>query len=709
PYPNWNSLPNGITYHQLPVISGLGNEVFYPAIKTGWDSTWGPEYTSLPEFENALIDYGGEKTVSKSEIIEEISLPSVDITFWLYGKRRTAGAPEPAVDLYFNSTWQGYKTLSMPSIDVFEWSNVSWNNLVGDIEDLNNIMTRLKGTSDSGEIWVDVVYCEVDYGLGSAIIRPMSDGSLIEWWGFSSPTNSDAVDERILEPAPGSMDEYIRALIGGVGIDEYIYEPINFYPNSISNTNYIYTDGTNFDSGELSQYLNGQDRNFGDQSINNFHNNYIEEVLISNPYISENFNLSQMYNPEIHDELNQNGLYNYYDGAQRILSKAKLVDIQPIDNNLMIQDSGILPSTSGQGGIVDDFERALSNWSEYIYTYQDEDDFGNFGMDLTFEFPTAGYYDLSSIQLAFDATIVSESFAEEYPLTIQLFTTDTNSNSLALAPVEKISDKYYYINNELDYDFWRWNETSFPTDEFRPKWGTTDLNHINSISYGNVFPNWVNGAGEIIVPESIRQGATFLDNNPSPSRSFNDSSHDLKFLSYNESTGDANKFQLENIPIYKHHYDINDDYPDYAPYGVANLWFIKTSSLILVNNQLKLRIMTNKEVTQDNVEAYLAIGDFTVYYDLKSAYLNYDEFDAYHGSHNNKDLYLAEDGMTLLREGQFNVRPIDPTPLKFYDNLQFTEWELIGSQEEFITWSEPVISSVTIDSSNPNKNYEGDP
>ncbi|KKM73236.1 hypothetical protein LCGC14_1412520, partial [marine sediment metagenome] len=58
PNPDWNILPNGMTYQSTPVISGLGTEAFYPTVRSGWENNlWGTEYTTMPELENSLIYY----------------------------------------------------------------------------------------------------------------------------------------------------------------------------------------------------------------------------------------------------------------------------------------------------------------------------------------------------------------------------------------------------------------------------------------------------------------------------------------------------------------------------------------------------------------------------------------------------------------------------------------------------------------------------
>ncbi|KKN06934.1 hypothetical protein LCGC14_1072250, partial [marine sediment metagenome] len=113
----------------------------------------------------------------------------------------------------------------------------------------------------------------------------------------------------------------------------------------------IYYDGS-YDSGELAQNLNSKDK-FAPESKfgGNFENNYIDNVLISNPYVSDTYNFSQMYYPDIHDET-QSGLYNYYDpnggfnDAQYVFVRNELTNLEP--NNTLttnLYNSGTLPSS----------------------------------------------------------------------------------------------------------------------------------------------------------------------------------------------------------------------------------------------------------------------------------------------------------------------------------------------------------------------------
>ncbi|KKN19377.1 hypothetical protein LCGC14_0946350, partial [marine sediment metagenome] len=113
----------------------------------------------------------------------------------------------------------------------------------------------------------------------------------------------------------------------------------------------IYYDGS-YDSGELAQNLNSKDEYAPESKFGgNFENNYIDNVLISNPYVSDTYNFSQMYYPEIHDE-QQEGLYNYYDpndgsnNAQYAFVRNQLTDVATNNTTTInVYDSGTIPES----------------------------------------------------------------------------------------------------------------------------------------------------------------------------------------------------------------------------------------------------------------------------------------------------------------------------------------------------------------------------
>ncbi|KKL60195.1 hypothetical protein LCGC14_2207760, partial [marine sediment metagenome] len=127
--------------------------------------------------------------------------------------------------------------------------------------------------------------------------------------------------------------------------------------------------GNDYDSGQLSQYLNSKDDYLGDQIFGGkYSNNYVKEALISNPYISESFDFSDMYYPSIHNTANTSGLYNYYDGAQYTLVTNELKDIYGYNTiDVYRYDSGeLLSSLSPLNSSLEEFKTALLNWSQYV-------------------------------------------------------------------------------------------------------------------------------------------------------------------------------------------------------------------------------------------------------------------------------------------------------------------------------------------------------
>ncbi|RLI93744.1 MAG: hypothetical protein DRO90_03150, partial [Candidatus Altiarchaeales archaeon] len=100
-----------------------------------------------------------------------------------------------------------------------------------------------------------------------------------------------------------------------------------------------------YDSAQLSQYLTGQDDYYGESLFDGrFEGNYIDGVWMSNPYVSESYNFSELYYPEIHDVTNSNGLFNYYDGSQQAMVESNLISLDPYNSSIsLIYDEGMLP------------------------------------------------------------------------------------------------------------------------------------------------------------------------------------------------------------------------------------------------------------------------------------------------------------------------------------------------------------------------------
>jgi len=108
----------------------------------------------------------------------------------------------------------------------------------------------------------------------------------------------------------------------------------------------IYYREDGYDSGMLSQELNGKDEYLGDEYFDGeFEGNYVDGVWISNPSISEHFEFSKMYYESVHNVDNTTGLHNYYDGSQKVLVKNRVVDYILLGNlsTSGLTHSGILP------------------------------------------------------------------------------------------------------------------------------------------------------------------------------------------------------------------------------------------------------------------------------------------------------------------------------------------------------------------------------
>ncbi|KKN18861.1 hypothetical protein LCGC14_0951530, partial [marine sediment metagenome] len=146
-----------------------------------------------------------------------------------------------------------------------------------------------------------------------------------------------------------------------------------------------------YDSGELAPNLNSVDA-FSSDFGGNFENNYVDNVLISNPYMSDTYNFSQMYDPEIHDITNDAGLYNYYDPsgganpAQYLFLENELTNAATKDStNINVFDSGTIPDSiteefldditliqippAGYGAVVGGLSNTYANDANFITIY----------------------------------------------------------------------------------------------------------------------------------------------------------------------------------------------------------------------------------------------------------------------------------------------------------------------------------------------------
>ncbi|MHA1933308.1 MAG: hypothetical protein ACW96X_12245, partial [Promethearchaeota archaeon] len=161
---------------------------------------------------------------------------------------------------------------------------------------------------------------------------------------------------------PNSMTYQSQPVISGYGSKVYYpevrsgwdseYQWGSEYTNMPELDNSLIYYGDSFDSGELAQNLNSKDDYLPESQFGgNFENNYVDNVLISNPYVSDTYNFSQMYDPLIHDETNNEGLYNYYDpngggDAQYVYVRNELTDVATNGiGTTDVYDSGDIPDS----------------------------------------------------------------------------------------------------------------------------------------------------------------------------------------------------------------------------------------------------------------------------------------------------------------------------------------------------------------------------
>ena len=316
-----------------------------------------------------------------------------------------------------------------------------------------------------------------------------------------------------------------------------------------------------YDTGILSQYLTGEDDILGeDQFDGDFSGNYLDSVLISNPTISESFDFSELYYSNVHSA---SGIYN---DVPPISGQSVLVRNRVSDYNLWqssVTDSGLSYSGNSLGSIyqtfqastIEEVEYTLTNYNEYVSLKMNS--FTTFGLDLTFKLPVIDRAGLNSIQVAFDSSIFSSSINLEFPISLRIYNFDAGRfESLPMAP---ITTSGYYNQYKVDDDFWTWNPVKTPSvDRFRPFWGTTDSNNMNTISFGVTYPYDVSN-GDVWFDETQFNpslGENFLDVSRSKSHDLNtywsfkddDNAEHHKVLYY-DSSYNTNNFQFDNLII----------------------------------------------------------------------------------------------------------------------------------------------------------------
>jgi hypothetical protein len=434
PYPNWNLLPNGMTYQHIPVISGLGNKVFYPTIKSGWNNAWGSEYTSMPELENSLIYYGDSYD---SGILSEN----------LNGKDSFLGDQEFGgrfKNNYIDGTWlsnpyisDNYNFSQMYYSDIHDSSQAGLYNYYGTPTPeeqrvlVRNSLTNLELFNSSG---VALIY---DSGTPPAEISPQYLSSVDYILGLpgSYPLHYAEDDNSLYYEMKSESIGESHAIYANFLISYPDYNGDDFYLSC-----HIETLG---EEGTLK--INGQDYISGD--VIDFDHMLIEDVNLIR------FTAGEEYSPSFTSRI-------YFFELERVNEGSPAI----------------------QGASIEELESVLLEWSQYTSTYKQN--YGAFGFEYSYKLPVVGKEGLESIQISFDASISSTSIVKEFPLSLQLWNFEQNRwESIPMAPLDGDAT---YQGSDLNAEFWAWDPeaTSYYVDKFRPKWGTLNFENINTVNYG---------------------------------------------------------------------------------------------------------------------------------------------------------------------------------------------------------------------------------
>ncbi|MFW9971302.1 MAG: hypothetical protein ACFFDF_14005, partial [Candidatus Odinarchaeota archaeon] len=683
PYTDWIKLPNGMTYQQLPLISGLGNEAIYPDKKIGWSEEWDSEYTSMPELENSLINYDG--TYDNGQLSQ-----------YLNGQDDNYGEEN------FESDFEGNYIDNVLISNPFISSNYNFSSMYySDIHDTGSEGIYNFYDPDGGE--EDAQYIMVRNRLTSLESYNSSGISLI----YNSGTLPQSLDKKWLTGLTwdthwktginmGSVnssyntwsDTQDPSLGTFVQLDSVsVYEQWELPQVYCA---YIWVDefqfaGADF-SGDIDYYVSCKIETF----------NGVSGTLYAD-YDAGNYIAIESGTTFELDRVPLNGLRNIYYHADRWGDE---MGVDPFHVRIYYFKLEAIEETSAatQGAEIEENEQALLDWSKYLSTLKEDQ--GDFGFEFGFQLPTVDREGLDSIHIGFSASVSSGENAN-CPLSIQIWNFEQNRyESLPLFPLDSAPS----YDDEKYLEFWCEESTQ---DKFRPDWITVGDTSVKAISFGDCFPNYIDAQGDLVIHSSIEEGASFLDNNPVNTNfdvytGFQDNS----MVSYSNGST-VNRFQLKNIMINPDSIcTTNSSFP--APStntlfnDISNDFYEKYVNDL---HQVKFRIIT--ELDTDDIDSYLNIGAFNTYCLVKSDYLNYNDFESYQidGNHLSENIDMTADGVKLYGYSGFSVK--EPSKeLKFRDNFQTTTWNLNVSDP--IVFYEDVIGSAVVRSLYPNTNYNID-
>ncbi|KKN07180.1 hypothetical protein LCGC14_1069780, partial [marine sediment metagenome] len=500
---------------------------------------------------------------------------------------------------------------------------------------------------------------------------------------------------------------------------------------------------TGYDSGFLSEELTGKEYSRGDliedEFAGIFEGNYIDGVWISNPVISESYTFADMYNSAVHSGA---GIYNSYPsfGKQMVYVKNTLEDYSIVNSasGNHISASGTTPIgevvlksfSDPTPPTIEEVDYALADWDQYISILMTEANI-DYGLEITQKMPLVDREGIDSIHIAFDASIIASSLTDQYKLSIQLWNYDKSRwEAIPIAPTTSAG---YYDQNELNYRFWTyWTDDTASTDGFRPFWGTIDQNQMNTISFGQTFPNNIDSGNfkTLNFNSAIIDGANFLINSGGNNTNLNTYFAEKDQILFYDDSYNINHFQISSLIIDPTDFHttnaITNPYPDPLsttlfeyPYNTdpSKDFF---DNFVDDNNAFKIRIMTKNEPIP--LQTRLAIGDFKTFVLTDSNYMNFNNFDSNFIAHNGISLPIdnsyfsdridfTQTGIELGGNSNMNLRQIQNYKFResFSDPIN-RYWDLNPSiSDTVIEYTNYPSDDSYINTDQPNTNYGDDP
>ncbi|KKN12641.1 hypothetical protein LCGC14_1014410, partial [marine sediment metagenome] len=670
PYANWNSLPNGMTYQSTPVISGLGTRVVYPTITSGWGNNyWGTEYTDFPELENSLIYYGDDETYDSGILSEQLN-----------GKEYSQ---RDLIEDEFDGKFEGNY------IDGVWYSNPYVS---------NNYDFSKMYDSEIHKIGDGNYYNSYDYDEGGAALSSqyvMFENDLIE---FNPDTSSNDLSGIY---SSGSLPVV----------------PQNYYLTGVSYNEGDY-EGGSLDSTHTPFNLQSYDM-LSSLGMTTpppypqlFTGTLDVDLEVSSSLLNKEVYLScQIYTtistatPTLSLTTTTASVINYVGSGGVITVDRELIsELNPdsININAIMYSDGwndpipiyetrieyfkleIITNipvgyTGYEGTDINGIDNALANWGQYLTSYIEEDT--DFGFEFTYDLPAVGINSIEQIYISFSASIITSS--EQPPLSVLLYNfIDNRYEALPVGPINIAYTDAAYKNIDDWYGFW--NPNILPFETFKPTWKTDTGNYIQTISFGESFPNTISFSNPLISDSTIvfdpliKSGGNFLNNagnDPNFKTDATKADYDKGYISFYDSTSPSvNKFSLSGLSIDPNNlftYDLSDNFPQIS----TALQFSKKNFNNYLNADGNFRISIISE-SGSSSSTYFCIGDFRTHTLANTLYLNYDDFDLA-----SKNDYIEVTDTGLLLQGNSGIRTEQEQPnLKFSETFLGSNWILDGTQ-----------------------------